>query len=371
MKRYLLLCLVCVCVSIGALAQSSTLQNTYWYGNQQGTISEKVALVNNQPGGLAAVMANVGSDVTMIRVIGELSASDVEYLESAPFTTIDLQDAYYKENGEKKAFVFGNSTVQNLILPDNWSKKEVNAVAEHMPALGSAISFGTEDFVVNGQTKESPSLVAYVKTGNTLYDALFHSYCSEPTYANNQKIGKINRYDYVNVYKLKSVVISGNPVARDFSNGQLGFDDDGHFVFNEAPVEGPGEATRTLVGTSGLYGALDHASTIVSLDLSGAYVTEDDLTLSYTWVVGAATKEVIIPTDPRVTTIPADFLNNSNGVKQICIPSNIQVIKSRALTRAINHIWTNNPNVDEDGNPIEDGVCYDNGYVIVTAFCAV
>ena len=89
MKRYLLFCLMCVSVSIGALAQSSTLKNTYWYGNQQGTISEKVALVNNEPGGLAAVMANVGSDVTMIRVIGELSASDVEYLESAPFTTID------------------------------------------------------------------------------------------------------------------------------------------------------------------------------------------------------------------------------------------------------------------------------------------
>lgn len=362
MKRYLLLCLVCVCVSIGALAQS-TWETKYWFSDGSQTTTELVALVHNQPGGLAAAISAITNVYSTIRVEGELSASDIESLESAPFITIDLQDAYYMENGQKKAFVFGNSTVKNLILPDNWSKKEVNAVAEHMPALGSAISFGTEDFVVNGQTKESPSLIAYVKTGNTLYDALFHSYYDGNS---NEKIGKINPYDGVNVHKLKSVVISGNPVARDFSNGQLGFDDDGHFVFNEAPVEGPGEATRTLVGTSGLYGALNQASTIVSLDLSGAYVTEDDLTLSYTWVVGAATKEVIIPTDPRVTTIPADFLNNSNGVKQICIPSNIQVIKSRALTRAINHIWTNNPNVDEDGNPIEDGVCYDNGYVIVT-----
>lgn len=365
MKRILLFVIGFVCVSIGALAQS-TVEAKYWYSDNVPTITEKVALVTNEPGGLAAAVATIGSDVTMIRVVGELSAADVVALESAPFTTIDLQDAYYMEGGEKKAFLFGNSTVQNLILPDNWSKKEVNAVAEHMPALGSAVSFGTENFVVNGQTKESPSLVAYVKTGNTLYDALKHSYYSEPNNAaDNLKLGRIGQYGY-DFPLLKSVVISGNPVARDYSNGQLGFDDDGHFVFNEAPVEGPGLATRTLVGTSGLSGALNNGNGIVSLDLSGAYVTEDDLTLSYTNVVTSNTKEVVIPTDPRVTTIPADFLNSSNGVKQICIPSNIQVIRSRALTRAINHIWTNNPNVDEDGNPIEDGVCYDNGYVIVT-----
>lgn len=361
MKRYLLFCLMCVCVSIGMHAQS-TMVNDFWYSDQNGTITENVAVITNQPGGLNAIIPSIGNDVTMVRIKGELNADDLLHLQDLDVTTIDLQDAYYMENGDKKAFVFTNTSVKNLILPDNWSKKEVNTVSANMPALGSAVSFGTQDFVANGQTKQSPSLVAYVKTGNTLYDALKHAYVGNEI---NTKAGEIGHYAY-QFSKLKSVIISGNPVARDYSNGVLGFDDDGHFVFNEAPVEGPGEATRTLVGTSGLMGALNSANGVVSLDLSGAYVTEDDLTLSYTWVVTSFTKEVIIPTDPRVTTIPADFLNSSHGVHQICIPSNIQVIKSRALTRNINHIWTNNPNVDEDGNPIEDGVCYDNGYVIVT-----
>lgn len=361
MKRYLLFCLMCVCVSIGMHAQS-TMVNDFWYSDQNGTITENVAVITNQPGGLNAIIPSIGNDVTMVRIKGELNADDLLHLQDLDVTTIDLQDAYYMENGDKKAFVFTNTSVKNLILPDNWSKKEVNTVSANMPALGSAVSFGTQDFVANGQTKQSPSLVAYVKTGNTLYDALKHAYVGNEI---NTKAGEIGHYAY-QFSKLKSLIISGNPVARDYSGNQTGFDNDGHFVFNEAPVEGPGEATRTLVGTSGLYGALTNANTIVSIDLSGAYVTEDDLTLTYTNIVGSATKEVIIPTDPRVTTIPADFLNGSNGVKQICIPSNIQVIRSRALTRAINHIWTNNPNVDEDGNPIEDGVCYDNGYVIVT-----
>ena len=65
MKRYLLLWLMCVCLSIGALAQQSTVEAKYWYGDQLGTISEKVALVNNQPGGLAAAVATIGSDVTI------------------------------------------------------------------------------------------------------------------------------------------------------------------------------------------------------------------------------------------------------------------------------------------------------------------
>ncbi len=365
MKRYLLFCLMCVCVSIGALAQQSTMEEKFWYGNPDGSINEKVAVVNNQPGGLAAVMANIANDVTMLRVKGELSAEDVQALEQASFTTIDLQDAYYMENGDKKAFVFGNSTVRNLILPDNWSKKEVNALADHMPALGSAVSFGTQDFIANGQTKQSPSIVAYVKTGNTLYDALKHSYYEG---VDNEKVGKIGRYNY-SMHELKSVVISGYPVARDYSgSGQsvstIKFDENGHFVFNEAPQE-VGNQVRELVGTptDGYYlGALTEPRQLVSFDISGAVVTEDDLTLSYTGAIGTTTKEVVIPTDPRVTTLPADFLNCESGVRQICIPYNIQVIRSRALCRNINHIWTNNPHVDAEGNPIEDGVCYDNGY---------
>ena len=348
MKRFLLFVMVCVCVSIGAWAQSGVTK-TDGTCTVNGT-AENVVIINiTTAGSLSNVDLNSVKNIGMIKVVGQMDDDDIEWLNSSEFTSIDLQDAYL--NSTKDDFTISNPNVRNLILPDNWTKAQVNAAAAGCSNLGSAVSFGTTG-------ERAPSLTAYVKTGNTLRDALTHSYYDGHI---NEKIGEIGPSTYT-VKNAKSVVISGNPVARDFSsqgNGGPKFDENGHFVFNEPSVEAVSQPSRVLVGTA-VNSALDGAN-IVSLDLSSAYVTTDDLTLSLTNVIGQNTKEVVIPTDSRVTTLPADFLNiNGFGVYQICIPSNIQYIKTRALPKHIDHIWTTGP-VDADGKPIEDGIVYDNG----------
>ena len=84
-----------------------------------------------------------------------------------------------------------------------------------------------------------------------------------------------------------------------------------------------------------------------------------DIVFPYSQMGGTNLKEIWMPQDPGFKTIPADYLNiASNYIHQICIPSNIQYIKTRAFAGTpINYIWTTGP----DGN-----TRYDNGAYFVS-----
>lgn len=190
------------------------------------------------------------------------------------------------------------------------------------------------------------SLVAYVNKPNTLYDTVMHTWFDQKS---NNKIGDgINNHNQ-QFNKIKSLTISGNAVAHDWSGGpsQINFVD-GHMVFDKAADELGGAAyaavgggTRSLTGT-----ACDptfKGAGVLYLDLRDVKIDDqycEDLTLSMANILisEGSCVEVWLPAEGSgLKTIPADF--GTNVIREICIPSNIETIRTRAFP-SCDHIWT-------------------------------
>ena len=98
---------------------------------------------------------------------------------------------------------------------------------------------------------------------------------------------------------------------------------------------------------------------MITVDLGLAEIEEEncnDLVMGLTGLLGNSSKEFVIPTTEKLLTLPADMLNISGvTIQHICIPGNIQYIRTRAFGQApLDHIWTSGP---------DENTVYDNGYV--------
>lgn len=293
-----------------------------------------------------------------------LSADDISALASTTQAqeTLDLQDLK-----SSTAFTFANANVKRIILPDGWDKTAVRNAAQAIPASNS--NFESCLSQTPAQSGADGGLVAYVKKPGTLYTAMHHTYYDGDAHV-SQKIGQAGQYN-TTFNKIATISIMGYPSARDFNGNAntdaVKFDENGHFVFNvpadETKVDanaGIGGVTRVLLGTH-YDGALVGASPVV-LDLEDAIIYDqwnEDLNLSWSYLLTKdRIKRVIIPTTPELKTIPADFLNaggNVNYIDEICIPGNIQYIKTRAFyssQQMLKHVWTTGTT---------DHMVYDNG----------
>lgn len=287
------------------------------------------------------------------------STADLAALAAIDIPTIDLQDLK-----PAAAFTFANANVKRIILPDGWDKTAVRNAAQAIPASNS--NFESCLSQTPAQSGADGGVVAYVKKPGTLYTAMHHTYYDGH---DSQKIGQASQY-YTTFNKLATISIMGYPSARDFNGSAYGackFDENGHFVFDVPADEtstatnaGVGGVTRQLTGTA-LDGALAGAQPIV-LDLEDAIIYDqwnEDLNLSWSYLLGESRiKRVIIPTTPELKTIPADFLNaggNVNYIDEICIPGNIEIIRTRAFyssQQMLKHVWTTGTT---------DHMVYDNG----------
>lgn len=365
-----------VCVSSGAWADDYYISTDTWYSNVS-TLNENVVKIKIEtPGSLATAINSINQsnyqvvyiNITENNSVG-LNDADLAALSTLQMKTIDLQDAFYTKDGEKKAFTFSNSTVENLILPDGWAKEEVNAVGTTVGTnLGSCLSIGTytglkDVYGADANPNTCASITAYVNKGNTLYTAVRHIFIDNKP---NTKVGTAAS-NYFDCQKIKAVTISGNPVAHDFTaqTAMINLDPDGHVKFsdtyNEATVYNADP--RTMAGTA-VEPTFNNANLIAYLDLSDAHITEEnyqDLTLSRLGILAGSTYRVhlILPTCSDLKTIPA-WCCSSNMVKEICIPSNIENICSYAFP-SLDHIWTNAAQGDDPATR------YDNGIVDATA----
>ena len=97
------------------------------------------------------------------------------------------------------------------------------------------------------------------------------------------------------------------------------------------------------------------------IDLSEAIIPDEyctDIVPHYGGIQTTNLREFWIPEDSNFKTIPADFMNCSAAIHQICIPGNIEVIRTRAFAGTnINYIWTTGP---------DPSVRYDNGATFIT-----
>mgnify|MGYP007069897433 CR=1 FL=1 len=383
--------MVLLAVSVGAWAADAYdgfyLDRSTWFANQyarpyayveaqenvckitlteSGKLSDAIQKINELGTYADCKMVSISTNVAG----QQLNSADISALRNLEFETIDLQYTTYEEDGVSKAFTFSNSNVVNLILPDNWTKAEVKAAGEAIQGqLGAAFSVGTHD---DGNT----SVTAYVNKGGTLRTAILHAgYDNKANTKLNEEGFNQDHYDPL---KVKHLYLSGHPSAIDFSYHGI-FDEAGHVKFDKEPDETTdaklgaiGGGTRQRIGTE-QYGPWTGGSMqFITLDLEDAEIEDsycEDLTLSLTigsdnGIVGSSTKFVVLPKYSGFHTIPADFLNISNSVSQICIPGNITTIRTRAFAAApLNHVWTTvGPDgalvVDEEG---KDATVYDNG----------
>ena len=211
MKRYLLLVIAFVCVSIGAWAgpeegyEMKKDDVKEWFINPDcDTLGvEKVIKVEiTKAGGLKAALdeltaildgtgtlphqndfrtkldeasgaysnfiANKKLVLQVVNTSGSpiaLSADDISALESIDIPTIDLQDL-----NPASTFTFANPNVKRVILPDAWDKTAVTAAAEAIIAVNTNFE---STYSIDGP---NGAVVAYVNKPGTLYTAMRHMY---------------------------------------------------------------------------------------------------------------------------------------------------------------------------------------------------
>jgi len=176
--RKLLLFFAMLCVSVGTWAQGTVvgdnaayLSSATWHlDNTENVVENVVRIKIQKPGSLAeAITAYMADDnlkgaqkvhisITDNNSVG-LNSADIAALSNLTVATIDLQDAFYTVDGVKTAFTFTNSSVRNLILPDNWTKAEVTAACQAIIAtpnsdFGSGFSIGQDANSAITETKD-------------------------------------------------------------------------------------------------------------------------------------------------------------------------------------------------------------------------
>ena len=376
MKRYLLSVMLCVAACVSAWAQTdygdyTITTNQQWTGPDAST--EKVAKINIKKAGALngalETLKGLNYEYQVLYISGltydvktDLSDDDLEALSTIDCATLDLQNLIVAST-----FTFSNANIKRVILPDYWDKAAVKAAAEEIIRGNTVFEAALSQHGKKDQTTDDAGLVAYVKKPGTLYNAMVHTYFDSRA---DKKMGNASQ-SYQSFDKLANVSIMGYPSARDFSSGDLNFGADGHFVFNVEADEtstsanaGMGGVTRALVGNS-MPGALK-AVNLVSLDLEDAIIEEEhynDLTISYANIADTRFKEIKFPTYSGLKTIPADCLCSAlNSLEEVCIPGNIEYIKTRAFltgSRMLCHIWTTGTKTLAEGEV--DHTVYDNG----------
>ena len=355
MKRKVLLFFAFVLTAIGVKAYTLDLAQTWTVDG----VTEKVAKINLQSAGeLASALADLNSKMTDYSHLYisngagfDLTTEDIAALGTVTCPTLDLQNLYGAGGGHHAPFTFSNASIKRVILPDYWDKAAVKAAAEDIVAVNTGFEAALSQHGQQNQNTADAKLVAYVQKPGTLYTAMRHTYFDSRA---DKKMGNATK-DYCAFDKLGYVSIMGYPSALDFNGNHntagVKFDPNGHFVFDREADETSIQANAGIGGTRALTGTAHNGAimgaALIQLDLGDAVIYEDwcnDLTLSWSYVIGDRTKEIIFPTCSELKTIPADCLNTSLPLlEEICIPGNIENLKTRSFwisNQVLRHVWT-------------------------------
>ncbi len=354
MKRFLLFAIMCVCVSIGAWAAPGDpyeiMGTESWNNGAEQAVKVKLNQSGSLSNAITAIAANSSYNACKI-VLFEFdpnftfSDADKTALSSLNFATIDLQ----KYKGAP--FTFTNSNVKYVTLPDTWTKADVKAAGV---ALSTSTTF--EAALCQGTSNNEPFLTAYSNKAGSLSNAIPHLFWKAPEYKIGTGIGDCS--------KLNVLTAMGNVCAKDISRAG-NYDANGHYVINGVADENNSSKNKNTEGGD-LYTPTETAGAIVGcygikvIDLSQAIIPDEycaDIVPGYAFVT-TNLREFWIPEDPNFKTLPADFMNCSAAIHQICIPGNIETIRTRAFAGTnINYIWTTGPDAT---------VRYDNGATFIT-----
>lgn len=365
MKRflYLLICLLMPAIGVWAGPNDpyEIMLSETWNGSQQA-----VKIKINQAGSLSDAITAASTDGCSIVIIEtkdnvSFNDADLSTLSSINFETIDLQN--YKGD----PFTFTNSNVKYVTLPASWTKAEVKALGQ---ALSTSQTF--EAALCQGEKNGEPFLTAYSNKAGSLENAIPHLAWAGPD-GNLKPEYKIGT-SFGDCSKLRVLTAMGKICAKDISRRGV-YDDNGHYVINGVADENADPKTGKGLNTEGgqLYagadaagavdGAIKNLHEINVIDLSEAIIPDaycTDIVPHYTGIQLTNLREIWMPEDPDFKTIPADYLNHSTAIHQICIPGNIETIRTRAFAGGgtrVNYIWTTGS---------DPSVRYDNGATFIT-----
>ena len=350
--RKLLLFFAMFCVSIGAWA-TPTVSTSTWMQNNSAYETQTVAEIYLQNAGeLAEALTMVSGDFQYLHLstntgVG-LSAEDIAALNALDVKTIEMNHV------SGPYFEFDNPNVEYITLPYNWTKEQVKAVGEtHKTHPNFKACISTSDTEGSGEA----TLIAYLNEAGKMRDAILHSYFDTRDY---KTLGSGNG----DCSRVCTLVAMGNVCAKDISRAG-NYDANGHYVINGVADENNSSKNKNTEGGD-LYTTAETAGAIVGcygikvIDLSQAIIPDEycaDIVPGYAFVT-TDLREFWIPEDPNFKTLPADFMNCSAAIHQICIPGNIETIRTRAFAGTnINYIWTTGPDAT---------VRYDNGATFIT-----
>ena len=362
MKRIIISLIAFVCVSFFSQVYATpTVEKSTWMSQNSAYETQKVAGIwIENPGELAGALqqlADEGYDFQYLHLSAfnssnttlELSAEDIAALNALDVKTIEMNHVY------APYFEFDNPNVEYITLPYNWTKAQVKAVGEtHKthPNFKACISTS------NTENSGDATLIAYLNEAGKMRDAILHSYFDTRDY---KTLGSGNG----DCSRVRTLVAMGNICAKDISRAG-NYDANGHYVINGVADENNSTKNKNTEGGD-LYTLTETAGAIVGchninvIDLSEAIIPDEyctDIVPHYGGIQTTNLREFWIPEDSNFKTIPADFMNCSAAIHQICIPGNIEVIRTRAFAGTnINYIWTTGP---------DPSVRYDNGATFIT-----
>jgi hypothetical protein len=380
MRKYLLLFFAVICVQISTWAAPG-YNVEYNQGTSAGTetvLKIKIGQTGHLKDAIAEAL-NSGNSFQYLLLETEgpdaivtLSSEDIAALNGLNVNTINLTKAKLTN------YSFSNSYVNYIILPYDMTKQQVKTLGEAFktnPAFKVCFSTSNTPKDPNGG---DATLIAYIDEAGSLADGIQRTYfikkrpdgnmeSEDPATLGNKVYlggGDCSRLHYLHVM--------GNFCAKDISS-QGEYDANGHYVLQGVADENS-TVRNTKIGGGEVYvvnnnpnfepGALKNCEKLYVIDLKDGYVPDEyasDIVVYYNGTQATNLREVWMPEDPRFKTVPADYLNvNSEKIRQICIPGNIQYIMTRAFAgsgTSINYIWTTGPNATTK---------YDNGAYFVS-----
>ncbi len=380
MMRKLLLFFAMLTVSIGAwAAPGDEYKVEYDQGTSAGT--ETVLKIKiGQTGHLSAAIAeaqNSGNSFQYLLLETEpaeatvtLSSDDIAALNGLNVSTINLTKANLTD------FTLKNANVNYIILPYDLTKEQVKAVGEaHKNYANFKNCFSTSNTPNKPQGSEDATLVAYLNEAGSLADGIKRTYYikNDPNH-NSEDPATLGNTVYQgggDCSRLRYLHVMGNFCAKDISSQGV-YDSNGHYVINGVADENSTVWNRNTDGgnlyetqsANAVPGALKSCQQLYVIDLKDGYVPDEyatDIVVGYNGTQATNLREVWMPEDSRFKTVPADYLNiNSEKIRQICIPGNIENILTRAFAGSgtmINYVWTTGPDATTK---------YDNGAYFVS-----
>ena len=357
----------------------------YFYGNNTSYDDEgsvKISMDEDRRGKLSEILADLPDNKRFSRVsiVGPITQDDIAAFRSINADILDLSGATLQDKNNSYAedisILSSTSTLNNnvrfVVLPtattqadlglnfDTSKQKVVSTLLQGFTGLYSAAAYNATNKTLTSFNDKAGTLQPMMAAlGLSMTDATKFK-------PKNLPEGQSTYIPLDNT--VHNLYLSGDVNAYDVVSKQT-LDGDGHLRWNKEHTEGLVDDRVIDGGTDGLevYGALNNSNQIKIVDLKYAsFLENEDMTITAWGNTGTTTKKIVLSQMPTVKKIPADCMNQTGWfITGVCIPSNIEVIESRAFA-TISYVWTtpnvrdpeglntqvDNGMVDKDGNQI-------------------